>query len=148
MALSTLRAFKVINADFVNSVNKNKKIELGFSYSYNVKYSESNACVGEFLARIADKEDEKEFHLNVTATGLFGFTENAKKELLHVETYNALFPYVRAFVTTFTSNAGIPPIIIPFIDISNKEIYRFELGKNGEHLSPDDFVNPYDDNQK
>ena len=144
MAKAAMQAFKVTSVDFANNIKEQKKIELGFSYSYNVKYSNQNTCIGELTAKVTDKAAPDDFRINVTATGIFRFEQGAKKELLHVETYNELFPYMRAFITTITSNTGIPPIIIPFIDISKKEIYRFEMGKNGQQPSVDDFINPYD----
>lgn len=145
MKNASLQGVKITNVDFANNIKAQKKIELGFGYSYNVKYSTQNTCIGEFTAKISDKSAPEEFKINITATGVFKFTEGAKKEILHVETYNELFPHVRAFITTLTSNAGIPPIIIPFIDISKKEIYRFEMGKDSNTPpSVDDFINPYD----
>ena len=42
MTNATLMAFKTTKVDFVNNIKENKKIELGFSYSYNVKYSNKN----------------------------------------------------------------------------------------------------------
>ncbi|MCD7773958.1 MAG: protein-export chaperone SecB [Clostridiales bacterium] len=146
MAKANLKAFKVSKLQFTNQIKENKKIELGFSYSYNVKYAKNNTCVGQFVANIVDKSDPEEFSINATAESVFVYEEGTAKEILHVETYNEIFPYVRAFVTTITSNAGIPPIIIPFIDISKKEIYRFEMGKNDQPPTADDFVNPYDNN--
>ncbi len=143
MTNATLSGFKVSKVEFENNIKANKKIELGFSYSYNVKYSNQNTCIGELTAKITDKTAPDEFKITVTATGVFRFKEGTAKEVLHVETYNDVFPHMRAFITTLTSNTGIPPIIIPFIDISKKEIYRFEMGKNGQMQSPDDFINPH-----
>ena len=144
MLNASLAGFKVTNVQFSNNIKENKKIELGFSYSYNVKYTNQNTCIGELTAKVNDKGNPDEFNITVTATGVFRFKDGTAKEVLHVETYNDLFPYVKAFITTLTSNAGIPPIIIPFIDISKKEIYRFEMGKNGNAPSADDFINPFD----
>ena len=145
MQNATLQAVKITNVDFTNNIKTQKKIELGFGYSYNVKYSNQNTCIGEFTAKITDKSAPEEFAINITASGIFRFTEDAKKDILHVETYNELFPHVRAFISTLTATAGIPPILIPFIDISKKEIYRFEMGKDGQNPpSVDDFINPYD----
>lgn len=144
MKNAALTAFKVTKVEFANNITATKKIALGFAYSYNVKYSNQNTCIGELTAKITDKTDPDEFKINITATGIFKCAEGAKKETLHVETYNDMFPHVKAFVTTLTSNAGIPPIMMPFIDISNKEIYRFEMGKNGSAPNVDDFINPYD----
>ena len=143
MKNAQLIAFKTTKLDFVNNIKENRKIELGFGYSYNVKYSDKNTCIGEFTASIKDKSSEADFHIIVTATGIFRFKEGAQKEILHVETYNDIFPHVKAFVSTLTATAGIPPIMMPFIDISNKEIYRFEMGKNGQTPSADDFINPH-----
>lgn len=144
MTNATLIAFKTTKVDFVNNIKESKKIELGFGYSYNVKYSNKNTCIGEFTAKVTDKTTPDEFSITVTATGVFRFKEGTAKELLHVETYNDLFPHMRAYITTLTANAGIPPIFMPFIDISKKEIYRFEMGKNGQNPpSADDFINPY-----
>lgn len=149
MTNASLTAFKVTSVDFSNNIKESKKIELGFGYSYNVKYSNQNTCIGELTAKVSDKTNPDEFKITITATGVFKFKDGATKEVLHVETYNDLFPHLRAFVTTLTSNAGIPPIILPFIDISKKEIYRFEMGKNSNKApSPDDFINPYDNNNQ
>lgn len=144
MINATLTGFKVSKVEFENNIKASKKIELGFGYSYNVKYSNQNTCIGELTAKITDKTAPDEFKIIVTATGVFRFKEGTAKESLHVETYNDIFPYMRAFVSTLTSNAGIPPIIMPFIDISKKEIYRFEMGKNGQMPTSDDFINPFD----
>lgn len=145
MTNATLLAFKTSKVDFQNNIKENKKIELGFSYSYNVKYSNKNTCIGELTAKVTDKSAPDEFSITVAATGIFRFKDNTTKEVLHVETYNDLFPHMRAFISTLTATAGIPPVMIPFIDISNKEIYRFEMGKNQQNPpSVDDFINPYD----
>ncbi len=50
-----------------------------------------------------------------------------EKEILHLKTYDALFPYVKSFVSTLTVNAGIPPVMIPYVDISGQNIYRVEM---------------------
>ena len=144
MSKANLKAFKVTKIEFKNDIKEQKKIELGFGYSYNVKYSNQNTCVGEFSVKVTDKSNPDEFSIQITALGIFSFETGTQKEILHVETYNDLFPYVRSFLTTITSNGGIPPIIMPFIDISKKEIYRFEMGKNGQNVNPDDFINPFD----
>ena len=60
---------------------------------------------------------------------MFSTAPGAEKEVLHLQTYDVLFPYVKSFVTTFTANAGIPPIYIPYIDISDQNIYRVEMPK-------------------
>lgn len=147
MKKAVMQGFKLTSVEFFNNIKSNKKIELGFSYSYNVKYSNQNTCVGEFTAKVTDKTDPDEFKITVTGQGIFRFEQDVPKEQLHLSTYDDIFPYVRAFVLTLTANAGMPPIIIPYIDISKKEIYRVEMDKNGKPApNPDDFINPYADN--
>ncbi len=126
-----LKLCKVESVNFVNKLPPNEKVELSNKYSYNVGYSKINTCSGEFKADIFDKKSPERFHINVIFKGYFTTAEGVSKEQLHIKTYNALFPYVKAFVTNLTANAGIPPIYIPYIDISNQSIYRVEMpGKN------------------
>ena len=122
-----LKLCKVENVQMVNKLPPNVKIELSNKYSYNVGYSKNNICSGEFKAEIFDKNSPDRFRIEVTMKGLFVTEEGISKEQLHVKTYNALFPYVKAFVTNLTVNSGVPPIYIPYIDISNQSIYRVEM---------------------
>lgn len=144
MKIADLKAVKTKKIDFVNTVKNGTKLELNHKYSYNVGYSQNNICEGEFLAEIKAKGYEDTFHIIVTVVGIFQFKPGTTKETIHIETYNELFPYVRSLVTTLTSNSGIPPIIPPFIDISDKNIYRFDV--NGLNKQHDEFINPYDEN--
>ena len=122
-----LKNYKVQNLQFVNSLDRPTKLELNYQYSYNVGYSNHNTCKGDFKAVIADKKLSDKFSLTVTLSGIFTTAQGVAKEILHVRTYDALFPYVKAFVSTFTAGAGIPPIFMPYIDISDKSIYRVEM---------------------
>ena len=129
-----LKSYKITGLDFVNSLEKQKnfleqpiKLELNYQYSYNVGYKNDNTCRGEFKAAIKDKKLADKFALTVTVAGDFSTAPGVAKEVLHVKTYDALFPYVKALVSSFTASAGIPPIYIPYIDISEQSIYRVEM---------------------
>lgn len=126
-----LKGFKVEKAEFVNKISGNAKIELNNKYSYNVGYSKINTCKGEFKAEITDKKSPELFRISVTVNGFFITSEGIPKERLHLKTYDALFPYVKAFVSTLTANAGIPPVMMPYVDISNENIYRVEFPGKG-----------------
>ena len=129
MKVCELKGYKVDRCDFVNKITGAKKLELTHKYSYNVGYSANNTCRGEFTAEAADKETPENFGITVVISGMFGTAPGAEKEILHLKTYDALFPYVKAFVTSFSANAGIPPIYLPYIDISDQNIYRVEMPK-------------------
>ena len=126
----TLKTFRVNDVSFVNRLVPNTKIEIGNKYSYNVGYSKNNICRGEFTAEIFDKNNSDNFYIKVVLVGVFSFNEGTKKEKLHVDTFKALFPIVRSYIITLTSNAGIPTVIIPNADIDNQDIYRVDLNNN------------------
>jgi preprotein translocase subunit SecB len=122
-----LQNYKITKLSFINNLDRPAKLELNYQYSYNVGYSTHNTCRGDFKAVIADKKLADKFSIEITVTGMFTTAEGIAKEILHVKTYDALFPYVKALVSSFTASAGIPPVYIPYIDISNKSIYRVEM---------------------
>ncbi len=122
----TFKAFKASEIDFVNKHENGTRIEFENKYSYNVKYSTNNTCIGEFTVEVNDKADKEKFHIKAVVLGIFTYNPEAKKEVIHVETYKELFPYVRTMISSLTVNAGIPPVIIPNFDIESQSIYRFE----------------------
>lgn len=148
MKNALMQVFKVINVELVNNVKvPAKKIELGFNYSYNVKYSNKDICIGELTAKITDKNSPEEFRITVVGQGIFKFSQSESKDRIHFSTYDDMYVSMRAFVSTLTVNAGMPPINMPYIDISKKDVYRVEMDKNGRPApNPDDFINPYAEN--
>lgn len=132
-----LKGYKIEEFTFVNKINGAQRLELGHKYSYNVRYAKNDTCCGSFTAEVSDKAHPENFSLKVTLSGQFTTAPDVAKEVLHVKTYDALFPYVKAVVSTFTVNAGIPPIYIPYIDISDKSIYRVDMPGLNNQSAPD-----------
>ena len=122
----TFKTFKASEIEFVNKQENGTRIEFENKYSYNVKYSPNNTCIGEFTVEINDKANKDKFHIKAVVLGIFTYNPESQKEIIHVETYKELFPYVRAMISSLTVNAGIPPVIIPNFDIESQNIYRFE----------------------
>ncbi len=122
------KAFRATEIEFVNKHDNGAKIEFENKYSYNVKYSNNNICIGELTVEVNDKANKEKFHIKAVAQGIFSYNPEIKKELLHVQTYKELFPYARTMISSLTVNAGIPPVIIPNFDIESQSIYKF--GKN------------------
>lgn len=121
-----LKAYKIEELQLVNKVKTTSKIELKNSYGYNVRYTNQNICEGKFTVTIVDKENPETFSIKLILGGIFAFDPELEREAIHVRTYKELFPYARAIITTVTANAGIQPIMIPDMDIENREIYRFD----------------------
>lgn len=122
----TFKTFKASEIEFVNKHENGTRIEFENKYSYNVKYSSNNTCIGEFTVEINDKANKDKFHIKAVVLGIFTYNPESQKEIIHVETYKELFPYVRTMISFLTVNAGIPPVIIPNFDIESQNIYRFE----------------------
>ena len=125
-----LKLTRVESVEFVNKLPPNTKIELQNKYSYNVGYSKINTCQGEMKVEVSDKNSPDRFRITVVMKGFFITHKDISKENLHVKTFDALFPHLKAFVCSLTSTAGIPPIYIPYVDISGQSIYKFESGDN------------------
>ncbi len=126
----SLKAYKVSNIELKNKMPGATKLELKNQYSYNVKYGNNNTCEGIFTVKVTDKAGNENFGINATVQGIFQYEGELVREKVHVDSFNALFPYARALVTNLTAMAGMPPIIIPPIDIENQEIYRIEMNPN------------------
>ena len=131
MANVNLQGYKVDKIEFVSTLENGTKITLGNKYSYNVQYAKDrNIARGEFDLDVFDKDHPDKFHIRVVVVGIFAFDPQDKKELIHTETFKAIFPYVKALITTVTANCGIKPIVIPNIDIDNQQIYRIDNSDN------------------
>ncbi len=125
--VANLINYRISDLKFVNHLNAPAKLELGYRYSYNVGYSQKNTCRGELHAEISDKGAPDRFSMDVTLIGVFTTQPGVEKEILHLQTYDMLFPYLKALVSTLSATAGVPPIYIPYIDISDKSIIKFEM---------------------
>ena len=127
MTIVNLQAYKVDKIEFVNNLENGTQISLGNQYSYQVQYANNkNVAKGTFDIEVHDKKDPDQFKIHVVVVGIFAYAADQKKEILHTETFKALFPYAKALVTTVTANCGIQPIIIPNINIDDKEILRID----------------------
>ena len=124
---ANLLNYRIDEVRFTNNLNAPAKLELNYKYSYNVGYSQQNTCRGTLGVEITDKLHPEKFVLTMKVAGVFATQAGVAKEVLHLKTYDLLFPYAKALVSSFTASAGIPPIYIPYIDISNKSIYKMEL---------------------
>ena len=130
MAIVNLQAYKVDKIEFANALENGTKISLGNKYSYQVQYAVGKDIArGTFDIEVHDKENPDQFKIRVIVVGIFAYNPDEKKEIIHTETFKALFPYAKALITTVTANCGIQPVIIPNIDIDNQEIYRIDGNK-------------------
>lgn len=110
-------------------------MDIDFGHSIAVRDKEAQVGLRCMLFRKAKKED-KPFHLEVQMTGIFEFQSESEGEelnnILKHQGINILFPYLRALISNITSNSGLPPIILPLINI-NQLIHNQVERAEGEH---------------
>lgn len=129
MACCQLKAYTVSDVSFINRLDPNVQIKIGNKFSYNVKYpndGSAGVCRGELEVEVGDTSPDSKLNIKVTLVGIFAYDLNAKRELIHTESFKVMYPYARAMITTVTANAGIKPIIIPNVDIDSQNIYRID----------------------
>lgn len=122
-----MKAYKISQIEFLNTLANGTKLELQNQYAYNVKYGQNGVCEGILKVDISDKGGNKNFKISVTVQGLFEYDSRQSREELHVATYRELFPYARVVIANMTTTAGMPPIMIPPIDMEAQEIYRIDM---------------------
>lgn len=102
--------------DFVRADEISLNVELNATVN---KKDEAGNSQLEIVVDMKDK-DEK-FSLRLKIVGFFEADENVEQiQLNKFIALNApaiLFPYVRAFISSLTAQAGIQPIIIPTINL-------------------------------
>ena len=130
MAAIVLNAYRVEEMQFKNVLETGTQIKLEHKYSFNVRYDKGNKCVGMFTVEVYDKNDPDKFSAMTKIAAFYTYTEGMDKDTIHREAFKEIFPYAKAIITTITANGGVPPIILPFVDIDSQSIYRFDIGNN------------------
>lgn len=128
MKAITIRSVRIEELSFINKVEQNGlKMSIQNKYSYNVRHAQNQVGRGEFTVEVVNSDAPEIFSIKLVLVGIFAYSGDISKEEIHRASYDELFPYVRAAVTSVTATAGIPPIYIPYVDISGQSIYRIEL---------------------
>lgn len=128
MANATLKGVITPEISLVNKMPNGTQLKLDTKCSYNVKYSSTLNCKGELCLTVVAREHGEDFVIKTKTVGIFSYKEGADKDLLHIETFKILFPYVRSLITNIVVCAGMPPIYLPEIDVESQSIYR--IGNN------------------
>ena len=131
-----LRSTRTEDLRFTNKIEGGQaQIHFEHKYSYSVKYAKESGsaegtvgrCRGEFHVRLCDRDLQENFMVEATVIGFFTYTGGFSKEELHRRSYKELFPHVRALVNAVTTLCGVPPIMIPVVDIEKQDIYAIDM---------------------
>lgn len=121
---------KVVKADevsFVNRLEPSQTIKLTFKYAHNLRYPAPGIARAEMTLTAEDREKPENFRLRVVQVGVFSCPADMSREDIHVRTFKELFPFARALAASVTAASGVPPVMIPPIDIEQQNIYRIDF---------------------
>lgn len=121
-------AFSIINYQFdkvlIDLSNHNSKdLSLSFDTS-GVYFNENQNFELRFVVKVAKSAEESPF-AEISCKGTFKF-ENIDNfenipEFFYRNSIAILFPYVRAYLSLVTTQANVPGIILPTLNLSNLE---------------------------
>lgn len=110
----------IIEISDISQIEKEIEIEIVRSSGVNEKLNNFKLILD---LKIWDKS--KSLNIEVSAKGFFDFdktlTDSEKNSFFNVNAPAILFPYVRAYVSALTALSGVPPVIMPTINLSTRD---------------------------
>lgn len=114
--------FDKVNIDLSNHSSNN--LSLDFQPN-GIFRSEDSTYELTFLVTVFSKEKEMNPFISIQCKGLFKFDNVSKLEdipdFFYRNSIAILFPYIRAYVSLVTTQANVPGIILPTLNLSNLE---------------------------
>lgn len=103
----------------INDSDINEGINIQIELDASVKSDSSDA---EVILTVDLNDQNDNFSLHLIVVGYFeayGMAEEERNKFIALNAPAILFPYVRAYVSTMTAQAGIIPIVLPTINLHN-----------------------------
>ena len=115
--------FDKVNIDLSNRDGKNMSLSFDVDGLYN---NEDSTYELTFVVYVFNKEESKEnSFVRVRCKGTFKFENVSTFEdipnFFYKNSIAILFPYVRAYVSLITTQANVPGIILPTLNLSDLE---------------------------
>ncbi|MFD0619676.1 protein-export chaperone SecB [Paenibacillus sp. GCM10027629] len=123
--LSVLRFhdYEVDQMAFIRNHNfdvEKEEVELKFNFASEVHMSKDKSkAIVVMTCRLFDEDFSKNdvpFYLLLTMRGYFN-CKDADIEDFELNAMAILMPYIRSTITSFTAQAGIPPVILPPVNV-------------------------------
>ncbi len=121
-------AFSIINYQFDRvqiDLNNHKSKDLALAFETKGLYDNENSTFElQFVVNVSNKVAENPF-VEISCKGIFKF-ENVSSfeeipDFFYRNSIAILFPYVRAYLSLVTTQANVPGIILPTLNLSNLE---------------------------
>lgn len=115
--------FDAIHFELTQGLDQNAKYELSPTFSRTVSAQNDNIEVQLSLNIESTPDNPAPFSLRIAMTGKFVLTmvqEDVKlrEQLINDNTVAIMFPFLRSAVSTLTTTANFPPLILPVINLS------------------------------
>jgi len=109
----------------ISTIDEDIEIEITHTSGVNDEYNKFKLTLD---LNISDKSGS--LSINVVTDGFFEFdndlSETDKNSFFNVNAPAILFPYIRAYVTALTALSGIPPVVMPTINLSAREVNVYQ----------------------
>ncbi len=110
-------------------VNDIPKGTVNFSINPNIqmdmKKDPKRLILAISLSVVGSEEKPSPFNLFVKLTGTFDIVEDdLDLNKMRIESSRILFPYVRAYISTYTALSGIAPYVLPIIDFEGAPVQK------------------------
>lgn len=95
-------------------------IELEFEIEASAKFLEENKAELSITTKIFEKEfteNNAPFFIDITIVGYFSCEGEVDVEGFQLNGMAILLPYLRSIITSFTSQSGMSPVILPPINV-------------------------------
>lgn len=130
----TLLNIDVRDLSFENKVQGAQKLEMETNVQYSVNIAANlPQCRGEAWLTVQDKSSDPLVALKLHVIGVFNFTPtpvtDEVKRMLHIRTFELLYPHLSAQVACITSIMGMPRFIIPKLDIAQDDVMIINMGQ-------------------
>lgn len=110
---------------FERKENYNFREKLNFKLGYSVEFNEEKSCyIVKLTTELGNKDNIEDSYLKVCISGEFNIefnseiTDDIKETLIKKNTISILFPYLRSYISSITSQTGMKPIILPTINVN------------------------------
>jgi preprotein translocase subunit SecB len=122
-------AFSIVNYQFDKveidlSNHKNNELSLSFGIS-GIYYKTNSSYELTFVVSAFNHDKEQKPFVSIRCKGLFAFdavsTFDEIPDFFYKNSIAILFPYVRAYLSLVTTQANVPGIILPTVNLSNLE---------------------------
>lgn len=109
-----LEDIMIIESNFKRKEKNIDNSSIGLSVDRKVEQIDDNKY--KVILEVVVGDDNEDIHIYIKCMGIFSI-DKYEKSLIERNTLAILFPYVRSYISTITTQPGMTPIVLPAINI-------------------------------